>query len=586
MKADQIPLFTLRETPKDAQVVSHQLLLRAGFIKKQTSGFYVYLPFGWIVHRKIEQIVREEMDRYGGVEMHLPVMTHSNLWKGSGRWSTMGPELLQLKDRHQNEFCLAPTHEEAMTFLARSHLKSYKQLPINLYQIGLKYRDEIRPRYGLMRSREFVMKDAYSFHIDEECLDKTYQKMRECYRAIFLRCGIHTISVEADSGNMGGSASEEFMAVSEIGESTLLLVEDLTKSSFSANQEKTEFIPPKSYPILTAESTPKRVDTPNLFKVSEVSNYLNKPVNQFIKTLIYENDRSIVIAFIPGDRDASLTKLQSVSGEANLEMASSDVVERVSGAPAGFAGPYQLKISDRDIVKLSKEKQKKVHLYYDRNLCSRGSLISGGNKKDTHFIELCEGRDFKIPEGFRDIDIVLARAGDLCPKDKSQRLVETKGIELGHIFKLGRKYSRLLELNILDKDGRNAAPYMGSYGIGIGRTLQTYVEQNHDDKGIIWSKVLAPFEIYLIAIFNQEEELRKQEKVYFTLQEEGFSVYFDNRKERAGVKFNDADLTGFPWQVVAGKKFVENETLELIHRRTNKRKEYSLGALIKRLKDQ
>ena len=583
MKAEQIPLFTLKENPKDAQVASHRLLLRAGFIKKQASGFYTYLPFGWAAHRKIEQIIREEMNAHGGAEIRLPVVTHADLWKESNRWEAMGPELMRLKDRHEQEYCLAPTHEEAVTNLARSFLKSHKQLPVNFYQIGLKYRDEIRPRYGLIRCREFVMKDAYSFHAREKCLEETYQKMRACYRSIFSRCGIDTITVEADSGSMGGSASEEFMAACEIGESTLLLAED--KTSFSANQEKAEFIPREPYPSLRSESSPQLIDTPNMFRVSEVAEYLNKPIDWFIKTLIMENRTSIIIACLPGDRDISLAKLQSVSGEAGLEMASSAVVERVTGAPIGFAGPYQLKVSQGEILELSKNTKKKVSLYFDRNLRSRGGLIAGGNIKDTHFIDLQEGRDFKIPQGFRDIDIVVARAGDLCSRDKKQKLIETKGIELGHIFKLGRKYSRLLKLNVLDQEGKGIIPYMGCYGIGIDRTLQTYVEQHYDDKGIIWSQALTPFDIYLIAIFSNEEEgLKKQEKVYSVLQEEGFSVFFDDRKERAGIKFHDADLAGFPWQIVMGKNFIENGILELMERKTKKKEEYSLETLLKRLR--
>ena len=586
MKASQTPLFTTKEISREAQVPSHQLLLRAGYIHKQASGFYSYLPFGRITHHKIEQIVREQMEKFGAFEVRLPVLTQAGIWRESGRWSEMGPELIRLKDRHQNDYCLAPTHEEAITHLSKTYLKSYKQLPVNFFQIGTKYRDEIRPRYGLIRCREFVMKDAYSFHATDSSLDATYEKMRECYRSIFDRCGIHTIPVQADSAGMGGAYSEEFMVVSEIGESTLLLAEDENSCSYRANQEKTEFIPRAPYPVGKSTSPPKLVDTPDVSSIEDVENFLNRKSLEFIKAVVYEDAHHIIISFIPGDRDISLTKLKEVSGLSDIEMASHETIQQALGCPPGFIGPHKLSVSDGEEVLLISDKvksTKKILLYYDRNLMGRGNLIGGGNQKDSHYINLEEGRDFVIPGSSQNIDLVEAKGGDLCPADTSQKLVEKKGIELGHIFKLGTKYSEKMKLNVLDANGKNIPPIMGCYGIGIDRTLQAFVEQNHDEHGLVWSDALSPYDVYLVSVFNTSEELKKHEEVYDTLIKEGFRVYFDDRKERAGVKFHDADLVGFPWQVIAGKHWIQSGRLELKSRKSMQKEEVSLNELLQKL---
>ncbi|MDH5718587.1 MAG: proline--tRNA ligase [Spirochaetia bacterium] len=572
MRATQLPLFTQKEDPKDAQVVSHKLLTRAGYIKKQASGFYVFLPFGWMVHRKIEEIVRKNMNKYGAVEVHLPILTPAELWEESGRWNAMGAEMMRLKDRHAAGFALGPTHEESITWLAKQYLQSYKQLPVNYYQIGVKYRDEIRPRYGLIRCREFVMKDAYSFHIDEKSLDETYQKMRECYRDIFNECSLETLSVEADSGAMGGSGSEEFMVASAIGEETLLLCSDDKNCGYRSNQEKTPFVPAENYPVEKNEKTPKRKDTPNVKTVDEVADFFKVDKKQFIKTVIYENSESIILVFIPGDREISEVKLKNILGVAELEMASPEAIEKVTSAAVGFAGPFDLPVKENEEIIINKNKKKIIFLY-DEKLKGRGNLISGGNKTDMHYINLQEGRDFIISKEF--IDLVTAQDLDLCPKCKKNKLKGTRGIEVGHVFKLGKKYTEALNVTVLDKLGKELIPTMGCYGIGVGRTLSTIVEQSYDDKGIIWPESVTPFKYYLIGIFNNDTDKKEIEALYEKMIANNMSVYFDDRDERPGIKFNDADLTGFTLQIVAGKNYIKNKVIEIKNRKSGEKTEIS-----------
>ena len=573
MKATQIPLFTEKENPSDAQVISHQLLVRAGFIKKQASGLYTYLPFGWTTHRTIEQIIREEMDAHKAVEVHLPVIIPAELWQKTGRWDAMGPEMMRLQDRHNNPFCLGPTHEESITDLALSYLRSYRQLPINFYQIGTKYRDEIRPRYGLIRCREFTMKDAYSFHIDDVSLDETYQTMRQCYRIIFERCGIDAIPVEADSGAMGGSGSEEFMCASDIGEATLLISE---KNDYRGNQEKVEFFPATPYSITLSPIAKQEVLTPNLKTIEEVASFLKVSTKDLVKAVVYENEQAIVIGFIPGDRDVSEAKLQNVSGQALLELASpASIIDGLQSVP-GFTGPIDLSVQHNSVVSVQ-NKKKVVLIYFDQYLKNRGNLIVAGNKKDVHYTNINEGRDFTA---IHLVDLVLAKEGDLCPTDKTQTLTQTKGIELGHIFKLGKKYTQSLGVTVLDATGRPITPTMGCYGIGVGRTLQSIVEQNYDEKGIIWPESVSPYKFYFIGISNNETDSQKINELYTTFKKAGMNVYFDDRNERPGVKFNDADLVGFPWQIIAGKNFFNSSILELKNRKSGEKTEIHLDDLL------
>ena len=574
IKASQVPLFTSREFPKDTQVISHKLLAKAGYIKKQASGFYIYLPFGWIVHRKIEEIVRDTMNTYGGIEVQLPILTPKELWQASGRWELMGEEMMRVQDRHKNSFALAPTHEESISWLAAQFLKSYKQLPINFYQISKKYRDEIRPRYGLIRCREFVMKDAYSFHLDEASLDETYQKMRSCYHKIFENCKLKTISVYADSGAMGGSLSEEFMVPCKVGEETLLFCIDEKNCGYKSNQEQTEFIPKEAYTIEKSQDLPERKETPGKKTVLEVAKFLNKDIENFIKAVVYENNDNVVIVFIPGDREISEIKLRNKVNLTDLAFASEETIKKISNSKPGFLGPYKMPLNVSN---------KKIHILYDRNLRGRGNLIGGGNKTDIHFINLQEGRDFVIPEDKSNLDLIQTQKKDICPKCRSNYVDEIKGIEVGHIFKLEKKYSKSLEASVLDHDGKLINLTMGCYGVGIGRILATVVEQHHDEYGIIWPESIAPFKYCLIGLFKNKEEKERIDSLFESFQESNLSVYYDDRSERAGVKFHDADLLGFPYQIIAGKNFIQNQKLEIKNRKTGKKEEVSVKELVKTL---
>ena len=573
MRATQLPLFTSKDDPKDAQVASHRLLSRAGYIRKQGSGLYAYLPFGDMVHRKVEQIVREEMNRFGGIEVTLPVITPAELWQESGRWDLMGKEMMRMTDRHDVPYALGPTHEEAMTDVARSFLQSYKQLPVNLYQIGRKYRDEIRPRYGLIRCREFVMKDAYSFHVDAKSLDETYQKMRECYRAIFERCGLKTIPVEADSGNMGGSGSEEFMVASSIGEETLLLCSD-EKCGYRSNQEKTAFLenPKAQSGISPSDEAAVDFETGALKTIDEVAKLTGHNPRDFIKAVIFEDTQNIYLCFVQGDRELSEIKMKNLAGATEYWLATEETIQALTGADAGYAGPLGLKFKSGEKVG-----KKHLRIFYDRHLKGRSNLITGANKTGFHKKQVKEGRDFSIAT---EDDLVVAHAGDICPQCRKAELTETRGIEVGHIFKLGKKYTEAMNLTVLDPNGKPLHPTMGCYGIGVGRTVATAIEQNHDERGLIWNKTLAPFTVYLVSLAKAENEVAFVDKLYATLKEHGISVYLDDRDERAGVKFNDAELVGFPFIVTVGKKTIESGKLEVKLRKSGEKSELTEAELI------
>jgi prolyl-tRNA synthetase len=481
------------------------------------------------------------------------------------------------QDRHEVGYALGPTHEEAMVDLARSFLQSYKQLPLNLYQIGKKYRDEIRPRYGLIRCREFTMKDAYSFHIDDKSLDETYQKMREAYRSIFERCGLKTIPVEADSGNMGGSGSEEFMVASSIGEETLLLCSD-EKCGYRSNQEKTAFIenPKMRGAVGGAEPQPEDFETGALKTIDEVAKLTGQNPRDFIKAVIYEDKENIYLCFIQGDRELSEIKMKNVSGATDFWLASEETIRALTGAEPGYAGPVGLTHKEGDKVA-----KKSLRIFFDGHLKGRTGLITGANKTNFHKKHVNEGRDFTIAASH---DLITAHAGDICPQCKKAELMETRGIEVGHIFKLGRKYSEKLKLSVLDPNGKPLTPTMGCYGIGVGRTVATAVEQNHDERGIIWNKTLSPFVVYLVSLAKGDAELAMVEKIYNDLQSAGVSVYLDDRDERAGVKFNDAELVGFPYIVTVGKKAVESGRLEVKIRNTGEKSELAPEELVNLLR--
>lgn len=534
---------TLKEDPSDAVVMSHKLMIRAGLIRKESAGMYIYLPLGFRVLRKIVEIVREEMDRAGALEFLMPELTNSDLWKESGRWETMGPEMIRIKDRNSLEYALAPTHEEAFTGVIRSVISSYRDLPVNVYQINTKFRDEIRPRYGVMRSREFIMKDAYSFDMNEEGLEDSYQTMRKTYRKIFQRCGIETIPVEADTGSMGGSNSEEFMVASEVGEEVLIICPEC---GYKANQERAEY---KRIPVTDNDALQdmKIVDTPDVRTIEELTEFFKCSPDKFLKSIIYLADGKPVMAVVPGDREINEVKLKNALSATELELAPNQVVEDVTGALVGFAGPVN---------------KFKVRAVFDISIKDAKNAITGANIVDRHYSGVNPGRDFQIKE---EADITSARDGDYCPRcGKSMK--ERKGIEVGHIFKLGYKYTRAMNLTVLDEKGKAVHPIMGCYGIGINRTMAAVIEQHNDGKGIIWPISVAPFQVHLIGIARTEDEQMSVEDIYKMISDAAIEVLCDDRKVSPGIKFADADLVGIPIRVTVGKGYFQNGEIEIKHR--------------------
>jgi prolyl-tRNA synthetase len=545
MRVSKYILPTLKENPSDAVVLSHRLMMRAGLIRKESAGMYAYLPIGLRVLRKITGIVKEEMDRAGAHECLMPEMTNADYWKESGRWETMGPEMIRITDRNGLEYSLGPTHEESFTNLVRSVISSYRDLPLNLYQINTKFRDEIRPRFGVIRSKEFIMKDAYSFDIDQAGLDASYNAMSTAYRRIFDRCGIATIPVQADSGNMGGSASEEFMVASEIGEETLLLCD---KCEYRANSEKAEYTRGEVKSGSPTEEL-KEVLTPDVKTIEYLVKFFKCDEDKFLKSVIYMADGKPLMVVVPGSREVNEHKLKNFTGALELDLANDEVVERVTGAPFGFAGPVGIK---------------DVRIVFDVSVKNMVNAITGANKKDYHYSGVNPGRDFNIKE---EADITSARAGDICPKCGSP-MYEKKGIEVGHIFKLGYKYTKAMNLTVLDEKGASITPIMGCYGIGVNRTMAAAVEQNNDERGIIWPKSIAPFQVHLIGIAKTDEETAAVDKIYETLLDAGIEVLYDDRKASPGFKFADADLIGIPLRVTAGKGFFANGELEFKERKS------------------
>jgi len=539
MKLSQYILPTLKEDPSDAVVTSHRLMMRAALIKKESAGMYIYLPLGLRVLRKIEKIVREEMEKAGALEFLMPELTNANLWKESGRWETMGPEMFRIKDRNGMEYALAPTHEEGFTSVVRSIISSYKDLPITVYQMNTKFRDEIRPRFGVIRSKEFIMKDAYSFDIDDAGLEKSYQKMRQAYRNIFDRCGLETIPVEADSGSMGGSNSEEFMVASEVGEEYLLLCD---KCGYRANQEKAEYKRKEH----TKESLEilEKVETPNIRTIDELVKFFNVSADKFLKSIIYIADGKPIMAVVPGDREVNEYKLKSFLSIQELELASDDVVEKVTGAPVGFAGAVGL--TGVDVI-------------FDLDIDLGFNYITGANSVDLHYRGVNPGRDFKIETV---ADISSAIEGDAC-SNCSEPMYVKKGIEVGHIFKLGYKYTKTMGVSVLDQNGKPLTPIMGCYGVGVNRTMAAIVEQNNDERGIIWPKSVAPFEIHLIGIAKKDEEIAQIDELYNELIKNGYDVLYDDRKLSPGFKFGDADLIGIPLRITLGKSYFQDNKIEI-----------------------
>jgi prolyl-tRNA synthetase len=547
MRWSQSYIFTTREAPKDAEVVSHRLMVRAGMIRKLAAGIYSYLPLGWRSMEKMIAIVRREMNAAGAAELVMPAVQPAELWQESGRWQAYGVELLRMHDRHKREFCFGPTHEEVVTDIVRRDVKSYRQLPFNLYQIQVKFRDEIRPRFGLMRGREFMMKDAYSFDVDDAGLDLSYEKMRAAYCKVFEACGLDYTMVEADTGSIGGSASHEFMVVADTGESAVVRCPDC---GYAANVEKAE-VGDIGAPAAADEEELRRVDTPGQTTVEEVAGFLGVEPSRVVKTLLYQSDKGPVAALIRGDRELNEVKLGNIVGATELRLAREDEVEELTGAPVGFAGP----------VGLSAE----VRLIADNTVRALTNFVCGANAADAHHTGVNWDRD--LPDLAEWEDLLLARAEDPCPRCDGT-LEVYRGIEGGHIFRLGSKYSEAMSCTYTDEAGALQPMVMGCYGLGIGRTVAAAIEQNHDDDGIIWPLPLAPHEVVLLSLDPSDPEVAQvADGLYDRLREKGVDVLYDDREGRPGVKFKDADLIGFPVRVVVGKRSLAEDKVEISTRR-------------------
>lgn len=540
MRYSQYFLPTTKETPADAEVVSHKLMLRTGMIRKVAAGIYNYLPFGLRAIRKVEQIVREEMDRAGAIELHMPMVTPSELWVESGRWEQYGKELLRFRDRKDGEFCLGPTHEEVITDIVRREIRSYRQTPINLYQVQTKFRDEIRPRFGLMRGREFIMKDAYSFDVDDAGADAAYEKMYQAYRRIFERCGLKFRAVEADSGNIGGSSSHEFMVLAESGEDAIVSCDGC---EYAANVEKAEIVL-SDRPTAAPNAEMQEVSTPGKRSIDEVAEFLGIDPRQTVKTLVVTTDRDDHVAvLLRGDHTLNEIKLCHVLDCNHVEMADDATVQKVTGAPSGFAGPVGLSL----------------RIVADQAVRSMNDFVTGANRSDTHLTGVNPDRDFSVDTY---TDLRQAEAGDPCPRCSGQ-LESWRGIEVGHVFKLGTKYSEALGATVQDESGHERTLVMGCYGIGIGRTVAAAIEQNHDEDGIIWPLPIAPFQV-LITMLNPKDEAVKTaaEQLYRELVANNVEVLLDDRDERPGSKFKDADLIGIPMRVTVGARGLKENAFE------------------------
>ena len=567
MLATKLYAPTLREVPSDADVVSQQLMLRAGFMRKTANGLYSFLPLGWRSIKKIEAIVREEMDRASAQEIMMPILQPAEIWKESGRWNAYGAEMMRINDRHDNEFCLGPTHEEMITTLVKNEINSYRQLPVNLYQIQSKFRDERRPRYGLMRSREFIMKDAYSFDIDEAGLDESYKSMYDAYTRIFTRCGLTFRPVEADSGAIGGSGTHEFMAIAEAGEADIVYC---TKCDYAANIEIGKpGIMKQAEEALQELSV---VDTPNASTIEAVADMLNLPLEKTIKAVVFSIDGKVVLAIVRGDHEVNEVAVQhAVLGSVEPEMATPEELEKV-GLTAGFISPVGL------------QQTEEFAIVVDESVMETYNVCGGANKKDAHYVNINPKRDFNV-EDIIVAPIRLITKDDVCPKCGGS-LEHAKGIEVGQVFKLGTKYSEALQATFLDQNGRPNPMIMGCYGIGVSRTLAAAIEQYHDENGIIWPHSIAPFEAVIVPINAKDEALMStSQTIYTALQEAGVDVLLDDRKDRAGVKFKDADLIGYPLRITVSKNTLENNEVEIQIRKSGEALPCAIDSVATKVKE-
>ena len=536
-------LPTLKEAPAEAEVVSHKLMVRSGMIRRLAAGVYTLLPLGVRVQRKVEQILREELNRAEAQEVFLPTLNPAELWRKTGRWEVYGKELIRLKDRHERDFCLGPTHEEVITDLVAREVRSYRDLPLNLYQIQTKFRDEIRPRFGVMRGREFTMKDGYSFDRDEAGAEQSYEEMVQAYTRIFQRCGLKFSAVEADSGAIGGSFSHEFMVMADTGEEAITVCDSC---GYAANVEKS----PVSLKLPENEGGElKKVHTPGAHSIEEVAEFFSLPPYRMVKTLLYIADDEPVAAMIPGHRELNEIKLKNALDAVDIELADAETVEKLTNSEVGFAGPVGL--SD-------------VRLVADYTIENSEGLIVGANQTDYHYTGAREGRDFKAS---KFADLTVAEVGDACPKCEAGLSIR-RGIEVGHVFKLGCKYSESLDATYQDENGETHTIVMGCYGIGVGRTVAAAIEQNHDEDGIIWPTPIAPYHVDIIPVRVDDETMKVCDHIYDSLGTAGLDVALDDRDERPGVKFKDADLIGFPYKAVIGPRGLKEGKIEIKSRRT------------------
>ncbi len=566
MRMTKLFLNTLFQDPQDAEIISHKLMLRAGLVRKLAAGIYSYLPLGLRVLNKIINIVREEMNNIGCQEVLLPALQPASLWEETGRWKAYGEDMFKLLDRKKSPFGLGPTHEEIITDLVRREVKSYRQLPLSLYQIQTKFRDEPRPRFGMIRGREFLMKDAYSFHSDDKDVEETYQKFYDAYAKIFTRCGLKFKIVEAETGLIGGAFSHEFMASAPAGEDKMVTC---NKCAYAANLEKAECgLRQNAEGEMQKLEELTLVDTPGMKTVEEVSNFLKVSPSRLVKTLIYKADGLIVGVLVSGDEEVNENKLRNVFGCRELILANPETIEQVTKAPVGFAGPIGVE---------------GIYLIADSSIQTKVNFIVGGNKKDAHYLNANFERDFKVA---RFADIKVAQDNDPCPQCSEGYLTISSGIELGHTFKLGTKYSAAMGATFLDENGQEKTLIMGCYGIGVSRIIPTYIEQNHDERGIIWQTNIAPYEVLILPINVTDSEQRAlSEEIYELLLKEKIEVLLDDRDERPGRKFTDADLIGIPIQIIIGAKTKSEGLIEVCERRTKKKEFIPLENLVSKIRD-
>lgn len=562
MRVSQLYAPTLREVPGEAEVVSHQLMLRAGMLRKAAGGVYTYLPLAWRVLRKIEAIVREEMDAKGGQELLMPIIQPAEMWKETGRWNVYGDEMFRLKDRHGRDFCLGPTHEEMITTLVRADVRSYRQLPLRLYQIQNKYRDEIRPRFGLMRGREFIMKDLYSFDRDEQGLEVSYNFMYDAYSNVFSRCGLKFRAVEADTGAIGGKGSHEFMVIAESGEAKIVYC---SSCDYAANVEKAEL-----HAIETAPEDKlamEVIDTPNAKSIDQVAALLNITPDKTIKAVAYQTEKELIIALVRGDHEVNEIKLLNELNCLTLDLASPEAIESRIGKVAGYIGPVNLP---------------DIKLIADISVMNMVNAVCGANQADKHLKHVNPGRDFQ-PDIVADIRLI--QEGDPCPRCNSS-VKTARGIEVGQVFKLFTKYSVSLKANFLDENGKEQPMVMGCYGIGVSRTMAAAIEQNHDNNGIIWPAAIAPYQVVVVPVSSKDEvQMQLAEKICSEFTANGIEAILDDRNERPGVKFIDADLIGYPLRIVIGPKTLSEGKIEVKIRKTGEQLNLDLPIYLDKVKE-